>query len=55
MFTSINDVHILNSDFLLEPDEAYFGFKPKRTFSGYSYIGGFSDHLPTYLIINFKQ
>ena len=55
MFTSINDVHILNSDFLLEPDETYFGFKPKRTFSGYSYIGGFSDHLPTYLIINFKQ
>jgi len=54
MFTSINDIHILNSDFLLEPDEAYFGFKPKRTFSGYSYIGGFSDHLPTYLIINFK-
>ncbi|HAN17536.1 MAG: hypothetical protein A2X13_02970 [Bacteroidetes bacterium GWC2_33_15] len=55
LYTTQNDIYIHNSDFLLEPDEGNFGFRPKRTFSGYSYIGGFSDHLPTYLIINFNQ
>lgn len=53
--TSLDDVHIFNADFLLEPDEGYFGYKPKRTFVGYKYNGGFSDHLPTYLILNFNK
>lgn len=55
IFTSINDIHIFNPDFLLEPDKNYFGYKPNRTFVGYKYNGGFSDHLPTYLIINFNK
>ncbi|OFY07896.1 MAG: hypothetical protein A2W99_03170 [Bacteroidetes bacterium GWF2_33_16] len=55
VYTSLNHVFIFNSDFLLEPDEAFFGFKPRRTFSGFTYIGGFSDHLPTYLILNFNN
>jgi predicted extracellular nuclease len=55
MYTSINDIHIFNPDFLLEPDEAYFGYKPKRTYVGYKYNGGFSDHLPIYLILNFNK
>ena len=55
MFTSVNDIHIFNAEFLLEEDEAYFGFKPKRTFIGYKYNGGFSDHLPTYLTLNFNK
>ena len=55
VFTTINYVHIFNEDFLLEPDDGYFGFRPKRTFSGYTYIGGFSDHLPVYLILNFNK
>jgi predicted extracellular nuclease len=36
-------------DFLLEKDETYFGVKPYRTFVGYRYHGGFSDHLPIVL------
>lgn len=32
--------------FLLETDDKYFGFKPKRTFVGFSYQEGFADHLP---------
>jgi hypothetical protein len=55
IFTTQNNVYIFNADFLLEPDEGYFGFRPKRTFSGFTYIGGFSDHLPTYLILNFDK
>ncbi len=53
--TSVNDTYIFNADFLLEPDEGYFGYKPFRTFIGYKYNGGFSDHLPTYLILNFNK
>ncbi len=54
IFTSLNDIYIFNANFLLEPDESYFGNMPKRTFIGYKYNGGFSDHLPTYLILDFK-
>ncbi len=55
IFTSLDDVYIFNADFLLEPDEGYFGYKPNRTFIGYKYNGGYSDHLPTYLILNFNK
>jgi hypothetical protein len=41
--------HILNNVFLLEVDERFNGFKPFRTYNGYHYKGGFSDHLPVYL------
>ena len=55
IYTSCNDIYIFNKEFLLEPDGGYFGFKPNRTFIGYKYNGGFSDHLPTYLILNFNK
>ncbi len=55
VFTTLDDINIFNADFLLEPDEGYFGYKPKRTFIGYKYNGGFSDHLPTYLILHFNK
>lgn len=55
VYTSLNDVYIFNKNFLLEPDEAYYGFKPNRTFIGFKYNGGYSDHLPTYLILQFKK
>lgn len=38
--------------FLLEPDGAYLGKKPRRTYSGPRYNGGLSDHLPVLLRIN---
>lgn len=53
--TSVNNTYIFQADFLLEQDEAYFGYKPYRTFIGYRYNGGFSDHLPTYLVLNFNE
>ncbi|GAB4279562.1 MAG: endonuclease [Marinilabiliales bacterium] len=49
LHTDINHVHIFNKDFLLEKDETYVGYKPFRTFIGYKYNNGFSDHLPVYL------
>lgn len=40
---------MVNLPFLLEPDERYGGRKINRTYIGYSYNGGFSDHLPILL------
>jgi hypothetical protein len=39
-------VEIFDAPFLLEPDLKYGGLKPKRTYVGYQYQEGFSDHLP---------
>ena len=44
-----NKAHIFNARFLLEKDEKYLGLKPFRTFIGFKYHGGFSDHLPILL------
>ena len=35
--------------FLLEPDAAWLGDKPRRTYVGPRYNGGLSDHLPIIL------
>lgn len=36
-------------DFLFEPDETWGGRKLFRTYVGFKYTGGYSDHLPVYL------
>lgn len=40
---------IFDAAFLLEPDKKYGGLKPKRTYVGFKYQEGFSDHLPVLL------
>lgn len=44
---------IFDAAFLLEPDKKYGGVKPKRTYIGFKYQDGFSDHLP--IILRYKQ
>lgn len=39
---------IFRPHYLLTDDEKYLGEKPFRTYAGYKYLGGFSDHLPVY-------
>lgn len=39
--------------FLTEPDGVYGGVRPRRTYLGTAYVGGFSDHLP--LILDFDM
>lgn len=51
IFTSPENASVFRADFLLEPDDTYVGDKPFRTFVGYKYHGGFSDHLPVYIDI----
>ncbi len=43
---------IVKIPFLFEPDQRYGGVKPFRTYSGYTYQEGFSDHLPVLLRLN---
>jgi len=47
--TSPPNASVFRANYLLEPDDAYVGDKPFRTFVGYKYHGGFSDHLPVYI------
>ncbi|MCK5824642.1 MAG: endonuclease/exonuclease/phosphatase family protein [Ichthyobacteriaceae bacterium] len=41
--------NVFSEKFILQKDEKYLGFKPNRTFIGFKYNGGFSDHLPIYI------
>jgi predicted extracellular nuclease len=45
----ISEAEILVHDFLLSDDEKYGDKQPYRTYLGYRYIGGISDHLPVRL------
>ena len=51
---SISNARVYTADWLLEEDERYEGKRPKRTYSGFRYIGGCSDHLPIILDITDK-
>lgn len=46
----VGGMGIYAPDFLLVDDEKYGGKKNYRTFSGPRYFGGFSDHLPIYVL-----
>ncbi len=49
LFTRPGWAEIVQLPFLLEDDERYGGIKTKRTYTGFRYNGGFSDHLPVLL------
>lgn len=40
---------VLREGFLLESEPVYGGLRPLRTWNGFRYKGGYSDHLPVYL------
>ena len=46
---------IAGIDFLIEEDKKYLGVKPFRTFIGFKYNGGYSDHLPIKLVLKFEE
>ncbi len=55
LFTFAISAKIAEMPFLLIEDKKYGGLKPYRTYTGHRYKGGFSDHLPIYLDLFFKQ
>lgn len=48
LYTSQENIHIFDADFLLEDDKNYLGKQPFRTYAGMKYQDGFSDHLPIF-------
>ncbi len=40
---------IISAPFMMEDDPQFPGKRLKRTYLGYQYLGGFSDHLPVYV------
>jgi hypothetical protein len=51
LYSNPGDAVILDLPFLLQPDERYLGMKLFRTYEGFRYTGGYSDHLPVLLWI----
>ena len=49
----VKDAGVLVSPFITERDESYGGIKPRRTYIGYKYNGGISDHLPVWTLLEF--
>ena len=52
MSERVGSVYVNDADFLLNEDDVYGGWKPRRTFNGFRYEGGTSDHLP--LVVRFR-
>lgn len=44
--------HIFSPEFILTKDKTHRGIRPLRTYHGYKYEGGYSDHLP--IIVDFS-
>ena len=45
-----HSANIFNPDYLFQQDGDYKGY-PLRTFGGKTYLNGYSDHLPVYIIL----
>jgi len=54
IYTTREDAHIFKAPFLLEPDDKFVGERPNRTYIGFTYHGGYSDHLPVFFDLNRK-
>jgi endonuclease/exonuclease/phosphatase family metal-dependent hydrolase len=54
LFTDTGNFRIFAPDFLLRNDSKYPGLTTFSTYKGYRYQGGFSDHLPVLLDLDFR-
>jgi len=54
-FSLPTDARILDAPFLLEADEKFAGSRLRRTYLGFRYQGGFSDHLPVLLMLRERR
>ena len=53
MYNKVDTAYIHAPSFLLESDNLYGGYQPRRTYVGIRYQSGYSDHLP--LVIRFHH
>ena len=52
---TLSQAQIYDAEWIQESDEKYLGLKPKRTYNGFHYQNGYSDHLPIVLSISCKN
>ena len=55
LHTPLNRAQIFDADYLLEPESDGIGKIPNRTYIGFHYHGGYSDHLPVYCDVIIKK
>ena len=48
----VDTCYVNDAPFLMEEDPRYAGLRPRRTYQGFRYQRGYSDHLP--LVIRFR-
>jgi predicted extracellular nuclease len=46
---------IFHADFISTEDNTHGGIRPKKTFHGYTYEGGYSDHFPVFVDFEFNK
>ena len=49
---SLSHAYVYEAGWIMETDEKQMGLRPKRTYNGFHYQNGFSDHLP--IVLNVK-
>jgi predicted extracellular nuclease len=49
--TLASGIKVVSAPFMLQKDSKYTGEMPSRTFLGYKYNGGYSDHLPVMIML----
>ncbi|TAL59345.1 MAG: endonuclease [Bacteroidetes bacterium] len=54
IYTEAKMLTVFKPDFLLRKDPKYPGFSPLSTYRGFRYQGGYSDHLPVLLDLDFR-
>lgn len=55
LFAAPSDASIVEAPFLFQKDERYNSRKLFRTYDGFRYQGGYSDHLPVLLMLRVKE
>lgn len=55
LHTHPTTVGIFDADFLLEHDAKALGVRPRRTYTGMKYTGGYSDHLPICMDLHLRK
>jgi hypothetical protein len=55
LYTTTEKISVFSKDFLLIDDTSYGGTKPNRTYLGPRYMGGYSDHLPVLIDLEYQD
>lgn len=52
---SLSHAQVYDAEWIQETDDKFMGLRPKRTYNGFQYQNGYSDHLPIVLRLGIKN